>query len=346
MNAPTDARTAERPAPAGEEAARPRVSIIIPLHRYTSIAQRCLAEVTALPGDRYEVLVVSDAPIDGLPGGVMAITTGSPTDTSPAEKRDVALGHARGDICAFLDDDAFPADGWIDRAIDVFDTDASIAAVGGPGITPDGSSFLERLGGAFYESPLGSGGLRHRFVPCGEARDTDDWPAYNFFVRTSVLREVGGWASKFYGGEDTKLCLALVSAGYRIVYDPGVIVFHYRRPMFRPHMRQVANVGRHRGWFVRAFPQTSARPMYFLPSLALVAGPLLAAWALLGPRRRRRAALASGAAGWLAISAAALRDGADLPVALALPAALAAGHGAYGAGFLEGLLLTDEIEAM
>ena len=51
-----------------------------------------------------------------------------------------------------------------------------------------------------------------------------DWPAYNFFVRTEALRAVGGWASNYYGGEDTKLCLALHEAGYGIRYDPDVVV--------------------------------------------------------------------------------------------------------------------------
>lgn len=323
----------------------PRVSVIIPLHRYTDVARRCVETTVALAGDAHEVLVVSDQPIDGLPGGAVAIHTGSPTDTSPAEKRDFAMAHVRGDICAFLDDDAWPRADWFDRALARFE-DGTVAAVGGPGITPPGSRFAQRAGGAFYESPLGSGGLRNRFVQLGDAVDTDDWPAFNFFVRTAVLKSVGGWASRFYGGEDTKLCLNLVEAGHRIVADPEVVVFHDRRPIFAAHMRQVGNVGHHRGWFVHAFPRTSARPIYFAPALALILGPLVAAWGLLGSRRRRRATLAAGVAGWAAISADAVRRGTEPDVAVALPVVLAAGHGAYGAGFLQGLLFTDEIHEM
>ena len=90
----------------------------------------------------------------------------------------------------------------------------------GPGVTPPGSGWRERAGGAFYESPFGSGGLRFRFTPLGAPRDVDDFPAYNLFVRTDELRAIGGWDSSFYGGEDTKVCLALRRAGHRIVYDP------------------------------------------------------------------------------------------------------------------------------
>jgi glycosyltransferase involved in cell wall biosynthesis len=324
----------------------PRVSVIIPVHRFTDVARRCVETCLALPGEAHEVLVVSDAPIDGLPAAARALTTNAPGDSSPAEKRDLAFEHARGEICAYIDDDAWPAEDWLDRALARFDADPTITAVGGPGVTPPESTFAARAGGAFYESRLGSGSMRNRFASVGAVTDTDDWPAFNFFVRRQALAEVGGWASKFYGGEDTKLCLALVDAGYRIVADPAVVVFHARRPIFAPHMRQVHNVGRHRGWFVHRFPATSARPLYFAPALALLLGPPLLAYGLSGPRPRRRATLLAGLLGWLGTSVDALRQGSEPAVAAVLPAVLAAGHGAYGAGFIEGLLFTDTIDEM
>jgi hypothetical protein len=324
--------------------ASPRVSVVVPLHRMTSAALQCLTALAELPGEQHEVLVVSDRPVEGVPDSFQLVLTASPTDTSPAEKRDAALQHVRGDICAFIDDDAYPARDWIECALARFEDDG-IAAVGGPGLTPPGTSLRERLGGGFYESRLGSGSLRYRFRAVDGVRDVDDYPAYNFFVRMDALRAIGGWASRFYGGEDTKLCLALVAAGHRIVYDPEVVVYHHRRPMFRPHMRQVGNVGRHRGWFVRAFPATSRRPLYFAPAAAVVATPLLLAWA--ARRRGRFAGLAAlSTAMWLAISASEIQDGADPDVAALLPVGLAAGHFAYGVGFLRGLFLTGEIESM
>lgn len=323
---------------------RVRVSIIVPLHRFTAQAQACVETAAGLSGDGHELLVVSDRRVEGLPELATPVITGSEADTSPAEKRDAALAHARGDICAFLDDDAYPAEDWLERALERFDADPTIAAVGGPGVTPPGSPLLERAGGAFYESVLGSGGLRYRFKPVGDVRDVDDYPAYNFFVRTDVLRSVEGWNSRFYGGEDTKLCLALHDAGHRLVYDPRVVVYHHRRPLFAPHMRQVGNVGRHRGYFVRAYPGTSARPIYFAPSLALLGGLAGLAWAA-RTRRRRRRATGLAALGAAAIWEHARRDGVDGAAAALLPAALVAGHGAYGFRFLQGLT-TRQIESM
>ena len=247
----------------------PLVSVIVPVHRPAPAFRRCVDEVLALEGEDHELVVVSDCPIGGLPDRVKLVVTGSSTDTSPAEKRDAAQAVALGEVLAFIDDDAFPANDWLSRALARLD-DREIAAVGGPGLTPAGSGFRERAGGAFYESYFGSGQLRARFRPVGHVRPVDDWPAFNFIVRREALAVVGGWQSTFYGGEDTKLCLALRDAGFRIVYDPEVVVYHHRRPIFGSHLRQVGNVGRHRGYFARAFGGTSVRPIYFAPSAAML----------------------------------------------------------------------------
>lgn len=315
--------------------AKPRVSVIVPLHRDTPAFRRCVAEVRALPGDDHELIVVVDRHVDELPDDVRLVVTGSETDTSPAEKRDAALAVAAGDVLAFLDDDAYPAPDWLDRALARLD-DAAVAAVGGPGVTPPESRFRERASGAFYESPFGSGGLRARFRPVNGARPVDDWPAYNLLIRREALDSVGGWGSSFYGGEDTKLCLALRDAGFTIVYDPSVVVYHHRRPIFTSHLRQVGNVGRHRGYFVRKYPGTSARPTYFLPAAALVAALAMLPWIA---RRAggRRAALLGLVGLSAAISGAAVVDGEDPAVAAALPFVVFTSHAAYGTQFLRGI---------
>jgi hypothetical protein len=48
------------------------------------------------------------------------------------------------------------------------------------------------------------------------------------------------------------------------------LVYHHRRPTFLGHFKQVGGYGLHRGYFAKIFPQTSALPMYFVPSLFLV----------------------------------------------------------------------------
>lgn len=314
------------------------VSVIVALHRLTPQAHDCIRTLRDLVDERGEVIVACDQRPSGLPNGIRIVETGAITDTSPAEKRDAALAHVTAPLCAFIDDDAYPAPNWLDQALRQFSANPDLHALGGPGVTPPNSPLPNRLSGAFYESRLGSGTLRHRFVSIPPSRVVDDWPAYNFFVRTEALKSVGGWASNYYGGEDTKLCLALREAGYLIRYDPGLIVFHHRRPVFRPLMRQTGNVGRRRGSFVRLYPATSRRAVYFGPSAVVLATPLLCVG--LGTLAVRRPSQVAGSLAlmWIGVAALAYRDVARVTESLVLPAVLMAGHGAYGWHFLRGVL--------
>jgi glycosyltransferase involved in cell wall biosynthesis len=315
------------------------VSVIIPLHRDSPAFRACLAGCLALDYPRVEVVVVSDQPVD-LPPEVKAVHSRAGHDTGPGEKRDLGMHAAGGDFFAFIDDDASPRPDWLTNAMTVFES-GDVGAVAGPGVTPPGSHWSERAGGAFYESWLGSGPYRYRFRP-GRARDVDDYPAYNLLVRRSAAEHVKGWGTGFYGGEDTVICLALVEAGWRIAYDPSVVVYHQRRPIFRKHLAQVGNVGLHRGYFVKAYPKTSLRPSYFLPTIGTVAlGALLAAAAVNG---KARVVLGAGlGAYWLGGFVLGLAEGDSPSIAAALPAVAVASQVTYGIQFVRGLL-TRQLE--
>jgi GT2 family glycosyltransferase len=308
-----------------------RFSIVIPAHRDGLALRQCIRACLEQEYPAFEIVVVSDRALPAMPDGVMCIETGSRWDTSPAEKRDAAFREATGDVLAFVDDDAYPRSDWLARAAAHF-ADDHVQAVGGPGLTPPDSRWPERVGGAVYESPAGSAFLQYRFLP-RPPRRVNDYPAYNLFVRRRALEAVGGWGTGFYGGEDTVLCLKLAEAGWPIHYEPDVVVFHHRRPILTPHLRQVANVGRHRGYFVRAFPATSRRILYALPAFV----PAALAIAALTFRRRPGLGL-TAAATVCGLVAAESAQRHPASVALATPFVAVAHQVAYGTAFLRGLL--------
>jgi cellulose synthase/poly-beta-1,6-N-acetylglucosamine synthase-like glycosyltransferase len=325
-----------------------KISIIIPLHVCSERFIKDFAHFRSLEYPDFEVLIVADEPnIDEnknqcaaelkrleKPGLVTILSTGKEL-TGPSEKRDLALEQASGEICAFIDDDAYPRPDWLRSAIKHFD-DPQIAAVGGPGITPPEDNLQAQASGAVYASPLGSGQALHRFVP-RRSREVDDFPAYNLFVRTEKLREVGGFASGYYGGEDTKLCLEIVKTGGKILYHPDIVVFHHRRPLFFGHLRQIANVGVHRGYFVKTYPETSWRLFYFLPSILVMViffGIILSLFSNI-----LAAILVLSLAGYFAVALVSTMPTSRLSVALLGAAGIIMTHTIYGCAFIRGLLI-------
>lgn len=196
---------------------------------------------------------------------------------NPARKRDMALDSASGEIFAFIDDDAYPARDWLKKAVENF-KDPDVAAVGGPAITPFNDPPRQKASGLVYSSFLVSAGFSYRYLP-GRRREVDDFPSCNFFIRRQIFRELGGFKTDFWPGEDTKLCLEITNKlGKKIIYDPFVCVWHHRRPLFLSHLKQIASYALHRGYFVKRYPQTSFKISYFIPTLFLIS--LVTSWVL------------------------------------------------------------------
>ena len=245
----------------------PKVSIIIPLYVVVDRFFSDLQKFVKLNYSNYEILIVCDKKVNINIPKTRLILTGQKR-TGPAEKRDLGLKYAKGEICAFIDDDAYPDPNWLRNAVKEF-KNPDIAAIGGPGLTPPEDGFWEQITGLVYRSYFCGGPTQHRFVKAKKGFVTD-YPAYNLLVRTNILRKIGGYGSYFYGGEDTFLCLKIIREGYKILYDPEVAVYHHRRPLLFGYLKQIANVGMHRGYFAKKFPETSRQIGYFIPSVLFI----------------------------------------------------------------------------
>jgi glycosyltransferase involved in cell wall biosynthesis len=244
----------------------PLVSIIIACPAPSSFLTECLKALAAQTYSNFEVIVLPDEPADlgHQPFDLRVLATGK---KRPAEKRNAGIRAARGEIVAFLDDDAFPCSNWLEHAVAYF-TLPDVGGVGGPGVTPSNDPFLAQAGGRVLANPFVSGNLRWRYIGDHVRSNVDDVPSCNLFVRTDVLRAINGYRTDFWPGEDTILCSDIVfGQKKRIVYDPWAVVYHHRRPLFGPHLRQIGRYALHRGHFAKRFPKTSLRLSYLIPSL-------------------------------------------------------------------------------
>ncbi|MBQ3811255.1 MAG: glycosyltransferase [Kiritimatiellae bacterium] len=317
----------------------PSVTAVVACPAGSAMLRQC---VDALADQRatcpsLEAIVLPDAPTgEAWPDWVREIPTGK---VLPSEKRNAGIRAARGEIVAFLDDDARPLPGWLEHALPHF-SDPAVGAVGGPAVTPPEDPFAAKMSGRVYESPLVSGGARRRYIPTA-VQDEDDLPSCNLLVRAALLREIGGFKSENWPGEDTVLCLEIVHRrGRRMVYDPAAVAAHHRRPLFGPHLRQVSRYARHRGHFAKKFPETSRRLAYFVPSALLAGTAGTLACALLAPLARAFGALAAAGGGVLALYALAVLAASfsrNLRTWTWTAGGIAATHYAYGWNFLRGL---------
>ncbi len=185
--------------------------------------------------------------------------------TRPAQKRDMGVKNASGNIIAFIDDDAYPEKNWLKNATQIFDQ-KKVDAICGPGLLPQNTNRWEQIFDVILCSPFGSGGYRYRFMK-DTSRYVDDYPSMNFLIKKDVFNELGGFNNEYWPGEDSKLCEDLVyKIRGKIFYHPDVTVYHHRRNNLKGFLKQHANYGYHRGAFFAHGDKNSRRLSYLIPT--------------------------------------------------------------------------------
>jgi len=276
----------------------PPVSIIVPCKEINQQVQECIRACLMLDYPDFEILLLPDKqphgatlPAMGLPSDprVHVIPTGP---VKPSAKRNRAVELAVGEIYAFLDADAYPTPDWLQRAISCFEPD-HVDGVGGPNLTPPHQTFMEEVGGDVLASTLCSGPFALRYKRARRESFQQELPACNLLVRKLTFERLGGFDTTFMTAEDSKLCFQISDTGHKVLYSPDVIVYHYRRPLFIPHLMQISRYARDKARLIEQgpcpeAPRLSPRPegfswgrlIYVVPSLfvlGLILGPILGA---------------------------------------------------------------------
>ncbi|MBI5882426.1 MAG: glycosyltransferase [Elusimicrobia bacterium] len=195
---------------------------------------------------------------------------------SLGQGRNRALAEAESRWLCFFDDDVVVPPGYFTRLSETLRLHPEAAVLGGPDRTPSGSSLFQRSVGHVLDSPLGSGPIRRHGRGFPDRTWTDD---RGFILCNLVLdREAlmaGGWSfdEELVRNEENLLLARLLASGKTALHDPGLFVFHERRPDLPGFCRQCFLSGWGRLQMTLKSPG-SLRPFHL--------GPLLASACVLG----------------------------------------------------------------
>ena len=251
----------------------PFISVIIPVKNLTYLLlHECLPELAKQTYKKYEVIILPnessqyDLVLLKLYKNLRIVPTG--TITRPAQKRDMGVQEAKGEVIAFLDDDAYPHPKWLEEAAKLFKKH-NIEAVCGPGALPASSNTWEKIFDEVLKTGIGAGGFSYRFTPRAK-RYVTDYPSMNFLIRKEVFQKLGGFNSNYWPGEDSKLCNDLIEKEKgKILYSPDVLVYHHRRKDLKGYLKQHGRYGFHRGAFFAHGDENSRNIAYLIPSFFL-----------------------------------------------------------------------------
>jgi O-antigen biosynthesis protein len=233
-------------APFGDDDGWPAVSVVVCTYNGAATLGECLAQAGALNYPDFELIVVVDGGGDACAEiarahGATVIET---EHRGLGHARNVGIDAARGEIVAFLDDDAFPDRDWLLFVADLLRR--GYGGVGGPNVPPDDDGFVAECVAAAPGGPI------HVLVSDSEAEHV---PGCNMAFPKDVLRSIDGFDERFrVAGDDVDLCWRLQKAGHRLGFSPGAVVMHRRRDSVRRYLRQQYGYGKAEALLERKWP--------------------------------------------------------------------------------------------
>ncbi len=237
------------PVPVEVEARRPRsglaASVIVASYKRPADLRRCLAALAAQTLPPAQVVVAAredDAETRALldaPDLPLALDVQLVREAGQRAAMTRGLAAARSEIVCFTDDDTAPRPEWLETIVARFGSDAATGAVGGRDVvherggTIDGTA--ERVGCVlWFGRTLGNHHLESRL------QDVRFLKGANMAYRRSAL---AGFDEALLGTGpqvcmDMEASLSVACRGWRVVYDPEVVVDHYPAPRHDEDQRE------------------------------------------------------------------------------------------------------------
>lgn len=226
----------------------PLFSVVVCSFNGSRTIDECLQAVSKLRYPAFEVIVVDDGSEDET-AAIAAqydVTLLRTPNRGLSHARNVGWQAAKGEIVAYVDDDAYPDADWLAYLAATFRS-GGYAGAGGPNIAPpdDGP-----IAACVARSP---GGPQHVLITDTEAEHI---PGCNMAFLRSALEVVGGFDVQFrVAGDDVDMCWRLRERGWKLGFSPSAQVWHHRRNSLRTYWRQQTGYGKAEALLEKKWPK-------------------------------------------------------------------------------------------
>ena len=223
--------------PYAEKENLPFISVVVCSYNGSATIRECLTEIFKLDYPSFEVVVVNDGSKDRLAeyAAQFPVRLISTENRGLSNARNTGMENARGEIVAYIDDDAFPDPHWLQYLAYAY-RNSDHACIGGPNIAPGDDGFIATC---VANAP---GGPVHVLLSDEIAEHV---PGCNMTFRRDALMKIGGFDPVYRSaGDDVDVCWRIQQSGRTVGFHPSALVWHRRRNSFKAYWRQQKGYGK------------------------------------------------------------------------------------------------------
>lgn len=215
----------------------PLVSIVIPVFNKVGFTGQCVESLYStlnLPRNDIEIIIVDNNSTDetssylkSLPDCFKVITNTINLGCGKAMNQGARI--ARGKYLIFLNNDTIALPGWLEELVNVIETEKNVGIVGCKLLFPDGRI---QHAGVTIDRNLTVAHIYYLypgdFPAANEYRDYQAVTGACTLMKRELFFDVDCFDENYMNSHlDIDLCLKVKERGYRVVYTPKCVLYHY-----------------------------------------------------------------------------------------------------------------------
>lgn len=229
-----------------------KISVIVPTYQRPSDLARCLAAlkrqtrsvdqlwVIVRDTDRKTWEFLEEYDREELPLHIATVTA-----TGVIAAMNIGLASATGDIVAFTDDDAAPHVDWLERIESYYLADQKVGGVGGRDWVYHGTKLEEGARPIVGKLQWFGRLIGNHHIGIGDGREVDVLKGVNMSFRREAIADLcfdqrmrGSGAQVHF---EVVFSLTIKQRGWKLIYDPQIVVDHYPAQRFDEDQRNSFN---------------------------------------------------------------------------------------------------------
>ena len=233
-----------------------KVCVIVPFRKISLKFKKCIESILDLNYSNFEVILVNDGNesiqesfLKDLEDKVRILNS---YKKGPSFARNLAAKNTCAEFLAFTDSDCIVSKDWLKELLKGIESFPEVVGCGGKQEIPEDATPFEKKIFLFMKKVS----FITDYIKKGTHKkliETHHNPSCNVMYKRDVFLKEGGFLEGLWPGEDVELDYRLRKKGYKLIFNPKAVVYHYRPQSLKDFLKMMYRYGRSAGFLTKKY---------------------------------------------------------------------------------------------